>query len=55
MDKFVQKALVRNMPLTLVNHASGIHGFDLFEDTGKTPEIIKQVLAFMAFHLVNLD
>ncbi|HEX3578761.1 MAG TPA: hypothetical protein VHY33_09375, partial [Thermoanaerobaculia bacterium] len=32
IDRFVAHALTRNLPLTLVNHATGPHSFDIFDD-----------------------
>lgn len=51
LDKVIAKALARNLPITLVNHATGAHGFDLDEDNEVSREMIRQVLAFLAFHL----
>lgn len=51
VDRFVANALTSNLPLTFVNHASGPHSFDLFDDTATSREIIRQILAFMRFHL----
>ena len=51
LDDFVLKALTRNLPVTLVNHPGGPHAFDLFDDTRTSRDIVKQVLAFLQFHL----
>lgn len=51
LDRFVAAALAANLPLTLVNHASAPHAFDLLEDSETSREIIRQVLAFLRFHL----
>jgi hypothetical protein len=51
LDDFVRKALTFNLPVTVVNHASGPHAFDLFDDSETSREIIKQILQFMRFHL----
>ena len=51
LDRFVVQALRRNLPLTLVNHATGPHAFDLFHDSETSREIIRQVLAFLRWHL----
>ena len=51
MDRFVGKSLVANMPLTLVNHAQGPHGFDLFENSHTSREVIKGVLGFLGSEL----
>src|SRR4051794_3154316 len=47
LDRFVSAALARNLPLTLVNHATGPHAFDLFDDSHATRVVIRQALAFM--------
>jgi hypothetical protein len=51
MDRFVARALAANMPLTLVNHANGPHAFDLFDDSDRSREIIRQVLWFLRWEL----
>jgi hypothetical protein len=51
LDRFAGKALARNLPLTLVNHATGPHSFDLTDDSEATREVIRQILAFMRHHL----
>lgn len=51
MDRFLLQALARNLPVTLANHAAGPHAFDLLHDSETTREIIRQILAFLRFHL----
>jgi hypothetical protein len=51
LDKVVARAIARNLPLTLINHAEGAHGFDCDEDSSIAREIVRQMLAFLAFHL----
>ena len=51
LDDFVLKASTRNLPVTLVNHSGGPHAFDLFDDTRTSRDIVKQILAFLQFHL----
>jgi acetyl esterase/lipase len=51
LDRFLSKALARNLPLTFVNHPDAPHAFDLFDDTETSREIVRQILAFMQFHL----
>ncbi len=53
IDRFAAAALSRNMPLTLVNHPAGPHAFDLFDNGSTSREIIRQMLAFMRFHLLS--
>jgi hypothetical protein len=52
LDQFAARALARNLPLTLVNHASGAHAADMDDDTDATRRIIRQVLDFLRLHLV---
>ena len=47
IDRFVAGALARNLPITLVNHATGPHAFDLMQDSETSREIIRQVLDFL--------
>jgi len=51
LDRFVGAALAVNRPVTLMNHATGPHAFDLFDDTRTSRDIVKRVLAFLQFHL----
>jgi hypothetical protein len=52
LDDFVCKALICNLPVTFVNHSTGPHAFDLFDDGETSREIIRQALAFLRFHLL---
>jgi hypothetical protein len=51
LDRFVAEALARNLPVTLVNHHTGSHGFEMDDDSATSREIVKQMLAFLQFHL----
>ena len=51
LDHFAANALALNLPLTLVNHATGVHGFDCDEDSVVSRGIIQQVLAFLRLHV----
>jgi hypothetical protein len=51
MDRFIAKALTYNLPITLVNHPTAPHAFDLMQDSETTRQIIRQMLAFMQFNL----
>jgi dienelactone hydrolase len=53
LDRFVAKALSGNLPVTLVNHPTAPHAFDLFYDSETSREIIRQILAFMRYHLLG--
>jgi hypothetical protein len=52
IDGFLAKALIYNLPITLVNHAAAPHAFDLMHRSEATREIIREILAFMRFHLL---
>ena len=47
LDRFLGAALTRNLPLTIVNHATAPHAFDLMDDTDATRSVIRQALAFI--------
>ena len=51
IDRFVATALALNRPLTVVNHASGPHSFDLLDDSVPSRAIIRQVLEFLRAQL----
>ncbi len=53
LDRFVAAALRRNLPVSFVNHPSGPHAFDVLDDSETTREIIRQILAFLRFHLLS--
>jgi hypothetical protein len=48
LDRVVSRALARNLPLTLVNHATGAHGFDLDEDNDLSRDVVATVLRFLS-------
>jgi hypothetical protein len=53
LDRFVAAAMHANLPVTIVNHPSAPHAFDLFDDTPRTRDIIRQMLAFLRFNLLG--
>ena len=53
LDRFLFKTLACNLPITFVNHATAPHAFDLFHDTDTTREVIRRILAFLRFHLLD--
>jgi hypothetical protein len=53
LDRFMAEALACNLPITFANHTEAPHAFDLFHDSETTREIIRQILAFMRFHLLS--
>lgn len=51
IDAFVANALRKNLPVTLINHPSAPHGFDLTDDGDESRRIIRQVLKFVSERL----
>lgn len=51
LDRFIGEALARNVPLTVVNHATGSHAFDLMDDSAASRSVIRQTLAFITERL----
>jgi hypothetical protein len=51
LDQFVEKAREAKIPLEFVDYEDGIHGFDFWQDTDESREIIKQTLEFMNTYL----
>ena len=49
--EFIAKAHSVNLPLTFINYQQGIHGFDVFQDTPETKEILEDILAFLSRNL----
>ncbi len=41
------RAIAQNAPVTLLNHPTGYHGFELFNDDDATRAVIEQTLAFV--------
>jgi dienelactone hydrolase len=52
LDNLIARALGRNLPVSVVNHASGAHGFDVDENTRLSRGVIMQVLSFLRLHLM---
>lgn len=53
LDTFVAAALRSNVPLTVVNHPTGPHAFDLFERSAASRAVVRQVLGFLRAHLLT--
>ena len=51
LARFTARALEANAPLTVINHPSGVHGFDNQNDDERSREIIRSVIEFMVTHL----
>lgn len=50
IDAFVSRALQRNLSVTSVNHASGRHGFEIYDDDDRSREILQQTVEFIRRH-----
>lgn len=53
IDYFVTGALINNLPVTLVNHADGEHGFELYDDSMKSRHIVRHILEFLKLNLAE--
>ncbi len=51
IDDFVERAIRSDAELELVNYPTGQHAFDVRDDTERSRQIIRDTLAFLAFHL----
>lgn len=51
LDQFVAEALRQNVALEVMNHPTGVHGFDNQNDDDRSREILKAALEFMKAHL----
>jgi hypothetical protein len=51
LDRFIADALVHNQPLTVVNHATATHAFEVNDDGAVSRYTIGHMLAFMSFWL----
>ena len=51
LDRFVAAAFAANWPLTVVNHASVGHAFELNDDSATTKYVIHHMIAFTKFWL----
>jgi len=51
LDRFLSKAVARNLPITFVNHAEGPHAFDVADDSEASRDVIRLILAFLRRHL----
>jgi acetyl esterase/lipase len=51
LARFTARALEANAPLSVINHPSGLHGFDNQNDDERSREIIRSAIEFMVTHL----
>jgi hypothetical protein len=42
-----------NLPISLANHPTGPHAFDIMDDSETSRGIIRQILAFLRLHLLG--
>jgi hypothetical protein len=55
LDVVIKGALARNLPMTVINHASGDHGFECDEDSDISREIIGNILRFLRARLIGQE
>jgi len=53
LTSFVEKAIVQNVPITLMIHSDGVHAFDINTDNESTRQIIRNTLEFWKFYLTR--
>jgi hypothetical protein len=51
LDRFVAEAIGHGVPLTLVNHATAPHAFELSDDSPRSRYIVDAMLVFLERHL----
>ncbi len=51
VDTFLREALAAGVPLELLNHPTGQHGFDILDDDARSKEIIARTFGFLKTHL----
>ena len=51
VDTFLREALAAGVPLELLNHPTGQHGFDIMDDDARSKEILARTLEFLKNHL----
>jgi len=55
LDRFLARALARNLPVTLANLPAAPHAFDLLQDSAETRNAINQILAFLQGNLLQAE
>ena len=55
LDRFVTAAIACNLPITFANVFSAPHAFDVLHDSDTSRDAIRQILAFLQFHLAAAD
>lgn len=52
-DSYISKAIQMNYPVEIINHSSGVHAFDIFQNSGETINIIDKAIYFLRERLLN--
>jgi acetyl esterase/lipase len=47
IDRFISHGLAANLPITVANHPTGPHAFDILDSSETSREIIRQILEFL--------
>ena len=55
MDQFIVSALKCNLAITIANHATGPHSFDVMDDSEESRALIRRILDFMKYHLLETE
>lgn len=55
IDRFIQHGLARNLPIWSLNYPSAPHAFDLFDSSETSCEIVRQILTFFQFRLLEKE
>jgi acetyl esterase/lipase len=53
LDTFIAQAIEQNVEVTVMNHPTGQHAFDILNDSERSCEIIQATLTFMRTHLLQ--
>lgn len=53
LDRFAADAMRSNLAITIVNHATGSHAFDLLDSSRESHHVIRQVLAYARRQLLE--
>jgi hypothetical protein len=51
IDGFVHHSLEANRPVTVINHHTGPHAFDIMDDSGASRAAVRDVLQYLTVHL----
>jgi len=51
IDRFVARGLQLNLPLTVVNHPTGPHAFDILHDSDGSRQVIQHIVKFLQLRL----